>query len=127
MRPALLACAFAFSLIATALADGNTGLIYGRVFADGTRTPPCGRVAVTASSDREAPQVTYTSADGSFHFLSVIPGRVTLTVGAVARDVNVSANIPNMDTYVRPIYISARRSAFIVRSSTSNFMWHSCP
>jgi hypothetical protein len=98
------------ALTAPASADGNTGLIFGRVFIDGTNSPAC-PTTVTLTSDREPPQQTVTDRDGTFHFLTVIPGRATVQVGRIVRDVSVSANIPNMDLYVRPIYVPRQRGA----------------
>jgi hypothetical protein len=123
MRQALLACMLIGAITAPALADGNTGLIYGHVYIDGTEKAPCPTVVI-ATSDRQGPQRAVTGADGTFHFFTVMPGRVTLTVGSVARDVIVSANITNMDTYVRPFYVPRQRATFIVRSK-QHFISHS--
>lgn len=123
MRLALFLCALCCALTAAAFADGNTGLIYGRVYMDGTEKAPCPTV-VMATSDRQAPLRAVTDKDGIFHFLDVVPGRVTLVVGRVARDVIVSANISNMDTYVRPFYVPRQRAAFMVRSN-QHFIVHS--
>lgn len=116
MRSILLACALLVALTAAAWADGNTGLIYGRVLQTETGTPAC-PISVMASSDRQPPDVVVSNRDGSFHFLSIVPGPVTLTVGSVSRDVVVSANIVNMDAYVRPIYITQRHIGILVRSN----------
>jgi hypothetical protein len=117
MRQALPVFALCCALTTAARADGNTGLVYGRVFIDGTsKASPC-PVIVRLTSDRQAAQQTLTAADGSFHFLTVMPGRVTVTAGPVARELSVSANIANMDAYVRPMYLSSRRAVF---STTCN-------
>lgn len=118
-----LFCAFS----ATAWADGNTGLIYGRVLMNGTSAAPCPMI-VTVSSNREPPQRTRTATDGTFHFLSVMPGPVTLSVGRVViRDLIVSANLQNADTYVRPIYVPRPRRMAIHVTSSRPYLSNYCP
>ena len=127
MRHVLAIGALCCTLNATAWADGNTGLIYGRVLMNGTNMPPC-PTTVTVSSDREPPQRTLTGPDGSFHFLSVMPGRVTLSVGRVnVRDLVVSANLQNADTYVRPIMIPRPRRMAVRIASTRPYLSRYCP
>jgi hypothetical protein len=100
-----LLIALCFSPIpAAAVADGNTGEIYGRVLLSGTDRPAC-RIMVRVLSNREAPWETRTSADGSFVFLQIRPGPVTIVVGRnrERRQITVSANLPNQEVfYVNP-------------------------
>lgn len=85
------------------LADANTGRVYGKVLLAGSHQPVCD-MAVRIDSNREPTQWTRTLGDGSYHFLSVFPGRVTIVVGRSrgVRYEEVSANLP---TAVEPIYI----------------------
>lgn len=105
MRYLVLIGALCCATVRIASADGNTGLIYGTVYKAGTNQPLCA-VPVIVSNDREPPQKTFTAADGSYHFLSVSPGRVKLLIGPLneVRDVSVSANL---ETYVQPMYLRA--------------------
>lgn len=91
-----------------ASADGNTGLVYGTVLSATTNRPLCA-IPIVASNNREPPQKTFTAADGSYHFLSVSPGNVRLTIGPAreVRDISVSANL---ETYVQPVYVRLKRS-----------------
>jgi hypothetical protein len=97
----LLACG-------VASADPNTGTIYGKVMVLGSHQPIC-PITVTARSNRQPEMTTHTYADGSFHFFSVSPGPVNLVVGhdRFARTVTVSANLPNEEAHVIPIYLPA--------------------
>jgi hypothetical protein len=101
-----------------ALADGNTGLIYGTVLTEGSQRPLCA-ITVTATNNREPPQKVFTRPDGSFHFLSVSPGYVRLTIGPTreVRDITVSANL---ETYVQPVYINLRHGGLRVMKSNSH-------
>jgi hypothetical protein len=105
----LLACGVAY-------ADPNTGTIYGKVMVLGTRQPIC-PITVTARSNRQPEMTTHTLADGSFHFFSVTPGPINLVVGhdRFARTVTVSANLPNEEAHVIPIYLPRLRSGRAVR------------
>lgn len=107
----LLACG-------VASADPNTGTIYGKVMVLGTHQPIC-PITVTARSNRQPEMKTHTGADGSFHFFSVSPGSVNLIVGhdRFARTVTVSANLPNQEAHVIPIYLPRVHSAHGVHTS----------
>jgi len=101
------------------LADSNTGWIYGRVVVTGTRQPVC-PITIIAINNRESPWETHTRSDGSFYFLSLLPGRVTIIIGRnrVVREVEVHANLPTEETfYVAPARRNpgARRDANVER------------
>ncbi|MBC5811325.1 MAG: carboxypeptidase regulatory-like domain-containing protein [Candidatus Eremiobacteraeota bacterium] len=64
-----------------ALADGNTGTVRGFV-TFGDRTPVCGALVVL-SSPREPTLTTWTGRDGSYVFLAVFPGDVTVQLAPV--------------------------------------------
>ena len=96
-----------------ASADGNTGMIYGRVLIARSNMPVC-PITVTATSDREPMLKTHTDADGSFHFLSVFPGPVRITVGRsrAVRNITVSANLPDLELAVSPIFLPPARATY---------------
>jgi len=109
-----------------ALADGNTGIVYGRVLLSSTEQPVC-RITVRALSNREGPWETNTGADGSFVFLSIRPGPVTIVVGRGRefRQINVSANLQNQETfYLPPMPRSAFATVTHVQSREGDW---SCP
>jgi hypothetical protein len=91
------------ALPGSALADGNTGTVYGRVLLSTTEQPVC-RITVRALSNREGPWETNTGADGSFVFLSIRPGPVTIVIGRGRefRQISVSANLQNQETFYLP-------------------------
>lgn len=93
----------ACSLTSLACADGNTGLIYGKVLLERAHIPIC-PIAVTAISGRQAPQQTFTRDDGSYHFLTVSPGPVTLVIGDNLRVHNLTVSA-NLSTSVEPTYL----------------------
>lgn len=94
---ARVTCVLSATLIAsgmfggTALAEQNTGSLYGRIYSQGTHHPAA-CVTVRVFSDKEPMQETRTRADGSFTFVSVFPGDVTIVVGkqAVASSIHAS-------------------------------------
>lgn len=93
------------ALRGSALADSNTGWVYGRVMVAGTRQPVC-PITILAVNDRESPWETHTRSDGSFYFLSLLPGRVKIIIGRnrLVRDVEVHANLPTEETfYIAPL------------------------
>ncbi|HKU67927.1 MAG TPA: hypothetical protein VJP85_09125 [Candidatus Baltobacteraceae bacterium] len=100
-----------------ASADPNTGTIYGKVMVLGTHQPIC-PITVTARSNRQPEMKTHTLADGTFHFFSVSPGPVNVIVGhdRFARTVIVSANLPNEEAHVIPIYLPRLRAGHGVRA-----------
>jgi len=107
-----------------ALADSNTGWIYGRVLIAGTRQPVC-PITIIATNDRESPWEAQTRSDGSFYFLSLLPGRVRVIIGRsrLIRDVEVHANLPTEETfYIAPLRgrSYARRDANVQRLCGSN-------
>ena len=107
MRTLAFVYAVCLSLAGVAQADGNLGLIYGRVLIAGSGEPVC-PVTVTVTSDREPPLKTTTSNNGDFYFLAVSPGTVAVTVGRsrAVRYLTISANIANLDLILYPFYLS---------------------
>ena len=106
----LLAAAIAAALPVAAAADGNAGIIYGRVLLSGSDRPVC-PITIRVFSDRESPWTTRTKADGSFVFLQIQPGPVTVVVGSnrERRRVTVSANLSNQELfYLQPLRSSRR-------------------
>ena len=99
------ALALAASSSAAALADGNTGTIFGWVYAQGTHRPVC-PVRVQTHSNREADWHTVTGTGGWYTFLSVLPGPVQIRVGPglETRTVEVHANLPTQAIF----YVRAR-------------------
>ena len=92
-RAALLVGALAAVTFAPAHADENVGSIYGRVYIEKTHKPVC-YTPVRMVSNREPNQETHTRPDGSFLFLAVVPGMVTVAVPhAPAQHVEVHANL----------------------------------
>jgi hypothetical protein len=86
-------------------ADGDTGLVYGRVLIQGTGQPVC-PITVRAVSNREPTWETQTQADGSFRFLALFPGNVTIIIGQnrIVQALTVHANLMERSTfYLNPL------------------------
>jgi hypothetical protein len=93
--------------------DGNAGMIYGRVLLSTTHQPVC-PITVRVLSNREGPWEAHTQSDGSFVFLQVRPGPVSIVIGRgrEVRSVNVSANLQEQQTfYLEPLRHARTRSA----------------
>ncbi len=89
----VLLCALVAAGSSRVVADENVGSIYGRVYVEHTRKPAC-FTTVKMLSNREPNQETRTRPDGSFLFLAVLPGYVTVEVPhAQAQRVEVHANL----------------------------------
>jgi hypothetical protein len=118
MRNLALILGLACLTSAVALADANTGRVYGTVLLAGSHEPVCDML-VTIESNREPAIQVRTLGDGSYHFLAVFPGPVTITVGRSrgTRHEDVSANLP---TVVEPIMI--RRV-----NMQAQYQKHPCP
>ncbi|MBV9271407.1 MAG: hypothetical protein JO165_09945, partial [Candidatus Eremiobacteraeota bacterium] len=74
-------------------------------------------ITVIATNDRESPWETRTHSDGSFYFLSLMPGRVKIIIGRdrLVRDVEVHANLPTEETF----YIAPQRRGEAPRRDAS--------
>jgi len=98
-------------LIGVSQADGNTGAIFGRVLIAGS-SEPVSPISITLGSSNEPPQRGSTSRAGYFHFLSVMPGPVQVTIGRsrAIRYLTVSANIENNELVVPPIVLPGLRT-----------------
>jgi hypothetical protein len=83
--------------LGTSFAEQTTGEVYGRVYTDNSHRP-AGGVTVLLLSDREPMQETRTRPDGSFTFLAVFPGDVTVKVGELTTPVDVHANLESDST-----------------------------
>lgn len=125
MRFLMFALALLWSSTAIASADGNTGLIYGKVLLSGSHIPVC-PIAVVVKSDRQAPQKTFTAGDGSYHFLTVSPGPVTLLIGH-SRSVQALTVSANLLTFVEPTYLPELRNPTMVSSRRAQFASRICP
>jgi len=98
-----LGLALCAASLAPALADNNTGSVYGWVYARGTnRTPVC-PMTMRAHSNRE-PDTFVTTHNGKFDFLALRPGPVAITVDGETRVVDVHAALPTQTTF----YVRAR-------------------
>jgi hypothetical protein len=113
------------SVVGSASADGNTGLIYGKVLLAGSHQPVC-PIAVIVRSDRQAPLETFTAGDGSYHFLSVSPGPVTLSIGR-SRSVQSLSVSANLLTFVEPTYLPAIRPLSLRPSRRAQLARRICP
>ncbi|HEY0392878.1 MAG TPA: hypothetical protein VGD01_00150 [Candidatus Elarobacter sp.] len=113
------------ALPATAGAQGNTGIIYGRVMIAGTHQPVC-LITLTVHSDREADVQVQTRGDGTFRFLTVSPGPVRLIVGRsrATRSLDVS---PNLETRAGDILLPPVRRQSHVTSELTALARRSCP
>lgn len=103
MRALPIAILAIASLASTALAraEESTGTVYGRVYSIGSHKPICG-APVRLYSNREPTQGTRTRSDGSFSFISVFPGYVTVVVDRSVQHVEVHASLESDATfYVR--------------------------
>lgn len=81
-------------------ADGNAGMIYGRVVNSDTGKPVA-PITIHVYSSSEGPWVTQTKSDGSFVFLQVRPGPVSIVVGdgKATRFATISANLPDKEMF----------------------------
>jgi hypothetical protein len=127
MRHLIFACLFCLGVAGAAQADGNTGLIYGRVLIAGSHVPVC-PITVTVNSDREPLQKTTTSNNGEFHFLLVSPGTVVVTIGRsrVVRSLTISPNIQNLDLILEPFYLSPQPIVTTVSSARTQLIERVC-
>ncbi|HEY0613892.1 MAG TPA: hypothetical protein VGC96_04600 [Candidatus Elarobacter sp.] len=124
-RFAAAALAVAGLLPATANAQGNTGMIYGHVFLSGTRIPVC-PLTLWARSDREALLKAPTRSDGSFRFLLVSPGPVTVIAGRNRASVNVSVS-PNLETRTGDLFVPRLRVLSRVTTARNALALRQCP
>ena len=90
-----------------AIADSNTGVVHGYVYAANSHRPVCG-VRVTAEADNQVTQDTYTDQQGFFSFISRFPG----IVHVYADDSNPAADrlvdVHPMMLSEPVLYVSAR-------------------
>ncbi len=102
-----------------AVADESTGSVFGRVYFEGTKRPVC-NLPVRLYSNREPNQRTLTRSDGSFLFLAVFPGYVTVSVPrAASQRIEVHANLESDATfYMRRGYGGETARPFVCNTSS---------
>lgn len=101
--------------LASANADGNTGMVRGFVRTANTNEPVCG-VRVYASSNTERIWSTVTNEQGFFVFLALFPGiahvSAELPRGPLERNVQVSANLLSEVT----LYVAGSKGRYDCRA-----------
>ncbi len=120
LRTAAALAAILSATVTMANGDESTGSVFGRVYFEGTKRPVC-NLAVHLYSNREPNQRTRTRKDGSFLFLAVFPGYVTVAVPrAASQRIEVHANLESDATFhVRRGYDAETRPLVCSTSSMS--------
>ena len=116
MRMIAAAALMALVALATAhaSAEDSTGSIYGRIYQEHTHRPMC-NLWVRMLSTHEPSQIVRTREDGSYRFLAVLPGYVTVAAErAGSQRVEVHANLESDANF----FVHGVRRGCGVRSTT---------